>query len=104
MGASAWRWRSAARGFCLSLNKTGVACIPEDAVLLHLRDSAERPVVWPSSRETETDGWESPARAERKQPPELVQKTSPRQLGMTDVTTLESGWLLWGPGAKAGWL
>jgi hypothetical protein len=98
MGASAWRWRSAARGFCLNLNKTGVACISSDAVLLHLRDSAERPVVWPSSRETETDGWESPARAERKQTPELVQKRSPRQLGMTDVATLESDGYYGDPG------
>jgi hypothetical protein len=43
MGVSAWRWRSAARGFCLDLDETGVACIPEDAVLLHLRESAEGP-------------------------------------------------------------
>lgn len=57
------------------------------------------------SRDGDCDGLESPAKAEPKLPPGLVQKRFPEQSGGTDVwnaTWKMANRLLWEPGA-GGW-
>jgi len=84
MGVSTWRWRSAARGFCLNLNGTGVACIPQDAVCCTCVIVQKAHSLAQESRDRNRRfGMPGESRAERAAGPGA--EKVPRQLGGTDV-------------------